>query len=152
MEIIKYNYEPYLKEEFILMNKSWINRLFKIEEEDLRVFSNIDNDIKNGANIYFVLDDNIILSCIMVTPLKDNTAEIVKFAVKDGYKNKGYGRIVLEYALNEARKKYKRIIIATNTKCYEAIHLYKKYGFKELETNNNYGFNRVDICFELIIK
>ena len=39
MEIIKYNYEKNLKDAFIEMNKSWIERLFKIEDEDIRVFS-----------------------------------------------------------------------------------------------------------------
>lgn len=151
MEIIKYNYGKELKEEFILMNKTWINKLFKIEDEDIKVFSSIDEDIKKGANIYFAKDNGIILSCIMTTPINDDVCEIVKFAAKEGYQNKGAGSFVFSFALEEIKKKYKRIIIATNTKCYEAIHLYKKFGFKEFKTNNNYGFNRVDICFELII-
>ena len=151
MEIIKYNFEENLKNEFINMNKAWINRLFKLENEDIRVFSRIDDDIKNGADIFFTKDNNNIIACIMVMPLDKNTCEIVKFAVKEGYQNKGAGSFVLKYAIDEIKKKYKRAIIATNTKCYEAIHLYKKYGFTEFKTNNTYGFDRVDICFELNI-
>ena len=149
MEIIKYNYESYLKNAFIEMNKGWIERLFKLEEEDLRVFSKIDDYIKDGGNIYFTLDNNLPIACIMVLPLDNDTCEIVKFAVKDGYANRGAGSFVLRYAMDEIRKKYKRAIIATNTKCKEAIHLYLKYGFKEYKTDNTYGFNRVDICYEL---
>ena len=150
MEIIKYNYEKYLKDAFIEMNKSWIERLFKIEDEDIRVFSKIDDYIKDGGNIYFTIENNIPIACIMVVPISNDTAEIVKFAVKDGYGNMGAGTLCLKYAIDEIKKKYKRTIIATNTKCVEAIHLYEKYGFKEFKTTNNYGFSRVDICYELI--
>lgn len=150
MEVIKYNYEKYLKEAFIEMNKSWIERLFKIEDEDIRVFSKIDDYVNDGGNIYFTVDDNIPIACIMVLPIFSDTCEIVKFAVRDGYANKGAGSLCLGYAIEEIKKKYKRTIIATNTKCVEAIHLYEKYGFKEYQTDNTYGFDRVDICYELI--
>ena len=150
MEVIKYNYETYLKEAFIEMNKSWIERLFKIEDEDIRVFSKIDDYIKAGGNIYFTIKDDFPIACIMVLPIEEDTCEIVKFAVRDGYSNMGAGSLCLKYAIEEIKKKYKRTIIATNTKCVEAIHLYEKYGFKEYKTNSNYGFDRVDICYELI--
>ena len=150
MEVIKYNYETYLKEAFIEMNKSWIERLFKIEDEDIRVFSKIDDYIKAGGNIYFTIKDDFPIACIMVLPIEEDTCEIVKFAVRDGYSNMGAGSLCLKYSIEEIKKKYKRTIIATNTKCVEAIHLYEKYGFKEYKTNNNYGFDRVDICYELI--
>ena len=151
MEVIKYNYEINLKDAFIEMNKSWIERLFKIEEEDLRVFSKIDDYVKNGANIYFTVLNKLPIACIMVVPLGKDLCEIVKFAVKDGYANKGAGSLCLKYALEEIKEKYKRVIIATNTKCKEAIHLYEKYGFKVYDTKDNYGFNRVDICYELVL-
>ena len=151
MEIVKYNYEPNLRDAFIEMNKSWIERLFKIEDEDLRVFSKIDDFVSDGASIYFTILNKLPIACIMVVPLNSDTCEIVKFAVKDGYANKGAGSLCLSHAIGEIKNKYKRAIIATNTKCVEAIHLYLKYGFKEYKTKNTYGFNRVDVCYELII-
>lgn len=151
MNVIKYNYEPYLKEAFIEMNEYWIKKDYVLEEEDKRVLSTIDDSVRNGAIIYFAIHDNIPISTLCLTPLGNDTYELVKFATKEGYYNLGAGRLVLEYALNDAKKFAKRIIIATNKKCLSAIHLYEKFGFKEFNSNNTYGFSsdRVDICFEL---
>ena len=151
MEIIKYNYEAKLKEAFIEMNKAWIIRDYILEDEDIRVLSNIDNEIKNGSIIYFAIYDNKPISTLMLINLGNGVYELAKFATKEGYENIGAGSKVLNYAINEAKKFAKRIIIATNKKCLSAIHLYKKYGFMESKTINSFGFSssRVDICFEL---
>ena len=153
MDVIKYNYEAYLKEAFIEMNEYWIKKDYVLEDEDRRVLSTIDDSVRAGAIIFFVIEGGIPISTLCLTPLGDNTYELVKFATKEGYYNLGAGRLLLEYVLNDAKKFAKRIIIATNKKCYSAIHLYKKYGFKEFNSNNTYGFSsdRVDICFELYL-
>lgn len=152
MEIIKYNYEKYLKDAFIEMNKAWIIKDFKLEDEDMRVLSSVDTLVKNGASIYFTLLDGIPVSTVMLINLGAGEYELAKFATKEGYFNLGAGKFLLEYVLNEARNFSKRIIIATNKRCKAAIHLYEKYGFKEINDLISFGFSsdRVDICYELI--
>lgn len=151
MNVIKYNYEKNLKEAFIEMNEYWIKKDFYLEDEDRKVLSTIDDSVRNGAIIYFVIYNDIPISTLCLMPLKDKTFELVKFATKEGYYNLGAGKTLLEYALNDAKKFAKRIIIATNKKCLSAIHLYEKFGFREFVSNNTYGFssNRVDICYEI---
>ena len=39
MNVIKYNYEPYLKEAFIEMNEYWIKKDYVLEDEDRRAYS-----------------------------------------------------------------------------------------------------------------
>ncbi len=151
MEIKVYNFEPELKNAFIEMNEFWIKRDYVLEEEDKRILSEIDNEVKKGAKIYFAIYNNIPISTLCLTKIKDGEYELIKFATRDGYYNIGAGRKVLEYALNDAKTFAKKIIIATNKKCSSAIHLYEEYGFKEFDSDKTYGFStdRVDICFYL---
>ena len=151
MKIIKYNYEKELKEAFIEMNKAWIQRDFVLEDEDIRVLSTIDDSINNGSLIYFVVYNNIPISTLMLVNLGNKNYELVKFATREGYYNLGAGNLLIKYVLQEAKRFAKKIIIATNKKCLCAIHLYEKYGFKETNNTNTYGFSsdRVDICYEL---
>lgn len=153
MKVIKYNFEPNLKKAFIDMNVSWIKKDYVLEAEDIRVLNEIDEDVKKGAIIYFTIEDEKPIATLCLTPLEDDTYELIKFAAEDTSKNKGAGGLVLKYALEDAKNFAKRIIIATNKKCVEAIHLYKKYGFVEYASNTTYGFSksRVDVCYELIL-
>lgn len=153
MKVIKYNFETNLKKAFIDMNVSWIKKDYVLEAEDIRVLNEIDEDVKKGAIIYFTIEDEKPIATLCLTPLEDDTYELIKFAAEDTNKNKGAGGLVLKYALEDAKNFAKRIIIATNKKCAEAIHLYKKYGFVEYISNTTYGFSksRVDVCYELIL-
>lgn len=153
MNVIKYNFEPNLKKSFIEMNEYWIKKDYVLEDEDRRVLSSIDDSVKNGAIIYFVMYNNIPISTLCLTPLGNSVYELVKFATREGYYNLGAGKMLLEYVINDIRTIARKIIIATNKKCYSAIHLYKKFGFVEFNSNNTFGFssNRVDICFELVL-
>lgn len=148
MKVVVYNFENNLKEAFIQMNLKWISEMFKVEEEDKRVLSTIDDSIKNGAKIYFTIENNIPVSCLMLYKIDNDTYELCKFASTKEVK--GAGGMVLDYALKDAESFAKRIFIATNTKCEAAIHLYEKYGFKVFNSNNTYGFSsdRVNICYE----
>lgn len=153
MNVIKYNYEPFLKKEFIDMNVSWINRDYILEDEDIRILNEIDLEVQKGAIIYFAIENDIPISTLMLTPIGNDVYELVKFATKEGYENKGAGSMLLDYALKEANSFAKEIVIATNKKCLSAIHLYKKYGFLEYDAKSTFGFSssRVDICFKLIL-
>lgn len=151
MKIIKYNYETNLKKAFIDMNEAWIIRDYVLEDEDRRVLSSIDDEVKNGSIIYFVIYNNIPISTLMLINLGNNNYELVKFATKDGYYNLGAGNLLMKHVINEAKTFAKKIIIATNKKCLSAIHLYEKYGFKKMDNIKSFGFSssRVDICYEI---
>ena len=46
-------YDPKYKNDFIEMNKSWIEDMFKLEDEDIREMENIEPYIENGGQIFF---------------------------------------------------------------------------------------------------
>ena len=129
------SYDKKYKKDFIELNLAWINALFKLEREDEIFLNNIDNSIKNGANIFFTLDDNDdVLACILTEPLRNDMWEISYFAARNLGSGKGAGKLCLNEALKYAIKKGAKLFeIVTNTKCFKAIHIYESFGFKKID-------------------
>ncbi len=128
------SYDKKYKKDFIELNLGWINALFEVEEEDNKILNNIDDYIKKGANIFFTLEDDEVIACCMVEPLRDDMWEVSKFAARNLGTGKGAGRLCLVEALKYALKHGAKLFeIVTNTKCYKAIHIYESYGFKKIE-------------------
>lgn len=152
MRIIPYD-EKY-KNDFIEMNKLWISEMFEIEAEDIRELENIDPTIENGGNIFFALDDdNNVMACCMIGPRADGDWEIMKFAAKGMYTGTGAGNACLKSCIEYAKeKKIERIIIVSNKKCVQALHLYRKNGFTEMPVDKKkFPFKRADIAFEMML-
>lgn len=150
MYIKKYNFEPELKDSFIKMNKAWIERMFWIEEEDIRIFNMTDELVRNGAEIIFAMsDDNRPLSSAMLMPFPDGSIELAKFGIVDEALGKGVGQYLIKEILDYLKTKTKRVFIVSNTKCEAAIHIYKKFGFLEYEDEiMKKSFERCDILLE----
>lgn len=50
------------------------------------------------------------------------------------------------------KKQMDKIIIVSNCKCAQAVHLYRKFGFVEIPVvKKKFPFDRVDIAFEQIL-
>lgn len=149
MKIVSYN--PKYKNDFIEMNKKWISEMFVLEDNDIREFNNIDTYIENGGQIFFALDDyENVMACCMIAPRDDGDWEIMKFAAKEIYKGTGAGSACLKACIDFAKeKKIKKIIIVTNHKCTQAVHLYRKFGFNEIPVDKNkFPFDRASIAFK----
>lgn len=145
-------YDKKYKNDFINMNKAWIEKMFNLEETDFIEFNSIDNAINEGANIFFTLDDNDnVMACSMVAPRDNGEWEIFKFAAKNLYTGTGAGNLCFKACISYAKEmNAKKIIIVSNTKCEAAIHLYRKNGFIEVEVDRNkFPFERGNIAFEL---
>lgn len=147
-------YDPKYKNDFIEMNKSWIEDMFKLEDEDIREMENIELSIENGGQIFFSIDDNErVMACCMIAPREDGDWEIMKFAARGMYTGTGAGSACLKACIDYAKEKQlKKIIIVSNKKCEHAIHLYRKFGFEEVPVDKEkFPFDRADIAFELYL-
>lgn len=151
MKIVPYNVK--YKNDFIEMNTLWIRSMFEVEDEDLKEFSNIDSCVEKGGQIFFALDDNEnVMACCMIALREDGDWEIMKFAAKGMYTGTGAGSACLTACIDYAKEKQAgRIIIVSNRKCAQAVHLYKKFGFTEIPVDKKkFPFDRADIAFELL--
>lgn len=144
-------YEKKYKEAFIEMNKQWISNMFVIEEEDLAVLNNIEDALEAGGQIFFAVDDEgEVLACCMIVPLPNGEWEIEKFCAKGMYTGTGAGGACLKACIDYAKEKcMEKVVIVTNRKCEQAIHLYRKFGFIEVPVDKEkFPFERADIAFE----
>lgn len=144
-------YDPKYKNDFIELNKMWISEMFAVEDEDIRELGNIESYIENGGQIFFSLDDNgAVMACCMIAPREDGDWEIMKFAAKGMYTGTGAGSACLKACIDFAReRKIEKIIIVSNHKCAQAVHLYRKFGFVEIPVDKKkFPFARADIAFE----
>ncbi len=153
MKIVSYS--PEYKNDFIEMNKLWISSMFVMEPEDERELANIEPSIENGGQIFFALDDNNdVMACCMIAPRDDGDWEIMKFAAKGMYTGTGAGSACFKACIDYAREQgVERIIIVSNRKCVQAVHLYRKFGFIEMPVDKEkFPFERADIAFEMFLQ
>lgn len=151
MEIIKYRQK--YRDDFVNLNKAWIEKYFKMEQEDYDVLNNVDELITNGAMVFFAVENDIVLATGMSMPLNNNEWEICKLAADENYQGNGAGSMVfkecMQYALKQGAKK---IVIVSNTILKSALHIYKKFGFEEIPMDKTHNYERGDIQFEYIVK
>lgn len=149
MEIISYK-ECY-RQDFIDFNTDWIVTYFgRLEEHDIETFNGIDGDLRSGAMIFFAVENGAALATCMAKPIKGAVWEICKLASNRNLPHKGAGSAVfgkaMEWALEHGAKK---LFILSNSTLKPALHIYEKYGFKEIKLKD-YGYARGDIAFEYL--
>lgn len=147
MQVIPFK-EKY-RQDFIDFNTDWIVSNFGfLEEHDKETFERIDEEIKKGAMIFFSVENEVALATCMTMPMNDNTWEICKLGSNKNVSHKGADSAVfktaMQWALNHGAE---RLFILSNSKLKPALHIYEKYGFKEIKLEN-YEYIRGDIAFE----
>ena len=149
MKIIPF--EEKYRQDFINFNTDWIVSNFGfLEEHDKETFEKIDDEMKSGAMIFFAVEDGIALSTCMAMPMEGTTWELCKLGSNKNVPHKGAGSAVFEEAMKQALNHgAKRLFIQSNSRLKPALHIYKKYGFKEIELENH-EYVRGDIAFEYI--
>ncbi len=152
MKIIPYS--PEYRQDFIELNRLWISSMFVMEAEDERELANIEPYLAQGGQIFFALDDgDRVMACCMIAPREDGDWEIMKFAASGMYTGTGAGSACLKACIDYAKERgIERIIIVSNRKCVQAVHLYRKFGFVEMPVDKQkFPFERADIAFELFL-
>lgn len=151
MELVRF--EEKYRQAFIDFNTDWIVTNFgKLEPHDLETFENIDDELRNGAMIFFAVENDIPLACCMSMPMEGDTWEICKLGSNKDMPHKGAGSLVFKAAMEWAQEHgAKRLFILSNSRLKPALHIYEKHGFKEIKLDD-YGYERGDIAFEYICK
>ena len=146
-------YKQQYKDDFIRLNKEWIERYFRLEESDLQTFAHIDSYIiGNGGQIFVAVDDEtgeIVGCCALINHPDKRCYELAKMAVSPHAQGQhvGYelGRHLLEYSKGIGAK---RIYLEGNTRLVASINLYRKLGFHEIPLEGN-AYDRCDIIMEI---
>lgn len=138
-------------EAFKEMNLHWLKEFFWVEPHDEEVLGNPEKFIIDpGGMIFYAIDDEQILGCVALMKLEDKTFELTKMAVKPEVRGKKIGHKLMEHCINFAKDQHwDRLIIYSNRKLENAIHLYSKFGFVEIPIENNGPYSRGDIKMQL---
>jgi ribosomal protein S18 acetylase RimI-like enzyme len=136
IEIIDFSEE--LSESIKMLNYEWLEKYFRVEEGDVVSLSNPQKQIiDKGGFIYFVKLNGEIAGTVSLLKKGETIYELGKMAVTEKAQGHGIGTILIEHCLHVARQKQiKTLILYSNTILKSAIHLYRKYGFEEIELEN----------------
>lgn len=133
LRIIDFSEE--LKAYIKLLNYEWLEEYFRVEEGDEKSLSNPkESIIDQGGFIFYATKGNEIIGTASLIKKSDDIFELGKMAVSKTAQGLGVGTFLLEHCLDFAKQnKIKKLILYSNTKLESAIHLYRKYGFEEIE-------------------
>jgi len=147
IEIIPFSIE--LKEPIKTLNLEWLKKYFKVEPKDEMVLSDPQGQIidKEGMIFYAKYNDQII-GTVSLLKIDNATFELSKMAVTDKIQGLGIGKKLMEHCISVAKEKgIQKLILYSNRSLSSAIHLYKKYGFTEIDLEPGV-YERADIKME----
>ena len=138
-------------EKFKSLNLEWLNRYFKVEPIDELVLNNPKREIIDKGGFIFMIEKNSdIIGTFAFIKKSENIYEFSKMAIIPDERGNGYGNKAMKFLIQFAKnKKWSRLILYSNTKLKNSIHLYRKYGFKEIPLEKNLIYSRGNIKMEL---
>ncbi len=148
LEIITYN--PAFKNNFILLNKAWLEEYFVVEPHDNEVFNNIESIVlQNDGEIFFCLVNGEVAGTVAMQKVDESTFELAKLAVDKKFQGQKLSNRLMETCITFAKaKKASKIMLLSNRRLETALNLYLKYGFIEVTMKEN-DYARANIQMEL---
>ena len=137
---------------YVELNRQWIEKYFKIEAMDIAQLEKPEDNVLNGGEIFFVLENERALGTCAMVPHGPGCYELAKMAVAPEARGKGYGDILMETAIQWAKDKgASKILLLSNTILEPAITLYKKHGFKTIHLGPHPDYERCNIEMEITL-
>ena len=141
------------KDAFIFksLNLEWLETYFSVEPIDELILNNPKSKILDpGGHIIMVELNSKVIGTFTFIKIEDSVFEFSKMTINSIYRGQGYGNSIMKYAISFAKKnEWKKIVLYSNTKLENSIHLYYKYGFLEVEMESNVVYSRGNIKMEL---
>jgi len=131
------------------LNYEWLEKYFRIEKGDMESLSNPKEQIiDKGGFIFYAKMNNEIVGTASLLKKTDLIFELGKMAVTEKAQGYGIGKILLEHCLKVAKqKRIQKLVLYSNRQLESAIHLYRKYGFIEIELEQGL-YERANIKME----
>ncbi len=149
-DIIPFN-NQYAKN-FYDLNIEWLQTYFYVEPFDEEVLSKPQTYIINkGGHIFFAKQGDTILGIVALMPTDNPLVfELTKMAVLPNLRGQKIGQKLLQHCIDFAKEtQLKALMLYSARKLENAIYMYRKYGFIELELEQNSPYKRSDIKMEL---
>jgi GNAT superfamily N-acetyltransferase len=146
------------------LNEQWITTLFTLEPADSAVLDDPHTAVvAKGGQVLLARDGDEIVGCVAVVreghgPASANPSpvapvyEISKMAVSPDHRGRGFGRILLQAAIDHARALgATTLFLGSSTKLATAVHLYEQAGFVHVppEEIGPMPYDRADVFMRL---
>jgi len=149
ISIIGFN-KKYSKQ-FFLLNKSWIEESWHLEDSDKKDLLNPERIVENGGQVFFALDNQSAIGTVAMIKSSDDRFELAKMTVKEGFRGEGIANMLMDECLKFAEQNNaKEIFLISNDSLTIARNLYDKYGFKEVELDSQ-KYNRGNVKMRLTL-
>ena len=138
---------------FRQLNEAWLEKYFFVEEKDKEILENSESYIiEKGGHIFFAEVDGQIAGCFSFIRIDEGIYELGKMAVDEQFQGKKIGQRMMEHGISFAQEQgWKKIILYSHSKLGPALYIYRKYGFREIQLEENTPYLRSDIKMELVL-
>ena len=145
LQIIPFN--PQYAKHFKELNLLWIREYFVVEPKDSILLEDCEKHIIGaGGHIFFAMYNSTIVGCFSFIKLDKKVYELGKMAVDPTYQGRQIGQKLLDFAINFAKKEgWKSLVLYSSTRLNTALHIYRKFGFKEVPMDTDSQYDRSDI-------
>lgn len=135
---------------FADLNYEWIAHFFSIEPVDRKYLDNPQTEIiDSGGAILLAQHNDTIIGTIALVKMEEGIFELAKMSVQKDYRGRKIGHLIMEACISKAKELgASMIVILSNRKLKNAIHLYGKFGFTDVGIPET-DYERCDIRMEL---
>ena len=128
------------------LNINWLEKYFFVEDHDKEVLGNAKKYIiDKGGYIFFALYNNKVAGTVALMNEKEGY-ELSKMAVSRQYQGLKIGQLLMQHCIDFAKtNNWDKLLLYSNTVLENAIYIYKKYGFKEVELEPDSPYLRSNI-------
>jgi GNAT superfamily N-acetyltransferase len=145
MEIILgYEYSSEIKElfleytEMLVKNDGNFARYLEVQNYDSELEHLADKYGLPEGRLYIVKVENEVAGCIGLRKIDNENCEMKRLYVRSKFRGHKIANKLVEMIIDDAKKiGYKNMLLDTLPFLEGAIYLYKKFGFKEIESYNN---------------
>ena len=149
--IIIVGFNKKYSEQFYMLNKSWIEESWHLEDSDKKDLLNPDKIVHNGGQVFFALEDQKVIGTVAMIKSSDDRFELAKMTVKGDFRGKGIANKLMDECLKFAEQNNaKEIFLISNDSLKIARNLYDKYGFKEVDLDSQ-KYHRGNVKMRLIL-
>lgn len=139
-------YEDQYKADLMSISLPWLEGNGILEDADLDQLEHPERVLESGGRIFLARVGEEIVGMLMLELFGNGTAEPFKFGVKEGYRNRGIGKALLQTVIDAALALgQKKLVLTSHHSLTAALHLYESVGFRH-EAHDNVAFALSDVC------